>query len=87
MEHSPSYVVMKFMAHYGTRRFITVFTRACHWSLSWQPDESTSHPNSLFSLRLILILFTHLRLGLRRGFFPSGFPTKILYVFLISHIC
>jgi hypothetical protein len=25
----------KFPAFYGTRRFITVFTRALHWSLSW----------------------------------------------------
>jgi len=27
-------LVKKFSAFYGTRRFITVFTRARHWSLS-----------------------------------------------------
>jgi len=26
----------------------------------------------------------HLRLGLPNGLFPSGFPTKLLYEFLIS---
>jgi len=28
-------LVKKFPAFYGTRRFITVFTTALHWSLSW----------------------------------------------------
>jgi hypothetical protein len=34
----------------------------------------------------ILILSTHLRLGLPSGLFPSGFPTNILYAFLFSPI-
>jgi hypothetical protein len=33
-------------------------------------------------LRSILILFTHLCLGLPSGLFPSGFPTNILHAFL-----
>jgi hypothetical protein len=37
-------------------------------------------------LRSILILITYLRLGLPSGFFPSGFPTNILYAFLFSPI-
>jgi hypothetical protein len=42
-----------------------------------EPDRSTpSHP---ISLRSILILSTHLRLGLPSGLFASGFPTNILY--------
>jgi hypothetical protein len=40
-----------------------------------------SHP---ICLRSILILPTHLRLGLPSGLFPSGFPTNILYAFLFS---
>jgi hypothetical protein len=34
----------------------------------------------------ILILSTHLRLGLPSGLFPSGFPTNILYALLFSPI-
>jgi hypothetical protein len=46
-----------------TRRFIIVFTRALHWSLSWARSiqSISSHP---VSLRSILILSAHLRLGL-----------------------
>jgi hypothetical protein len=46
-----------FPAFYGTRRFITVFTRALHWFLSWARSIQSipSHP---ISLRSILILST-----------------------------
>jgi hypothetical protein len=37
-------------------------------------------------LRSILILSTHLRLGLPSNLFPSGFRTDILYVLFFSHI-
>jgi len=36
------------------------------------------------SCRSILILSSHLRLGLQIGFFPTGFPTKSLYTPLLS---
>jgi hypothetical protein len=60
-----------------------VFTSALHWSLSWaRSTQSTpSHP---ISLRSILILSTHQRLGLPSGLLHSGFPTNILYAFLFS---
>jgi hypothetical protein len=53
----------EFPSIYGTRRFITVFTRALHWSLSWARSIQSipSHP---ISLRSILILSTHLRLDM-----------------------
>jgi hypothetical protein len=37
-----------------------------------------------YSLRSILILSSHLDLGLPSNIFPSGSPTKFLYAFLIS---
>jgi hypothetical protein len=49
-----------------------------------EPDQSNLyHP---ISLRSILILSTHLRLGLHNGLFPSGFFTNILYAFFFSPI-
>jgi hypothetical protein len=42
------------------------------------------HTISSVSLRSILILSTHLRLGLPSGPFPTDFPTNILYEFLFS---
>jgi hypothetical protein len=74
-----------FPAIYGTRKFISVITRALHWSLSWAKSIQSipSHP---FYLKSILILSTHIRLGLPSGPFPSNFPTNILYAFLVSPI-
>jgi hypothetical protein len=74
-----------FPAFHGTRRFNIEFTRALHLFLSTaRPIKSTSpHPTSP---RSILILSTHLHLGLPSGLFPSGFPTNNLYAFLFSPI-
>jgi hypothetical protein len=72
-----------FPAFYGTQRFITVFTRALHWSLSWARSIQSIPPNPIY-LRSILILSTHLHLGLPGGLSPAGFPTIILYAFLFT---
>ena len=78
-------LVKKFPAFHGTRRFITALTSVPHLSLSWtSPIQSIyTHPTSW---RSILILSTHLRLGLPSGLLPSGLPSKTLYKPLSSPI-
>ena len=78
-------LVKKFPAFHGTRKFITALTGVRHLSLSWaSPIQSIyPHPTSWIS---VLILSTHLRLGLPSGLLPSGFPSKTLYTSLSSPI-
>ena len=71
-------LVKKFPAFHGTRRFIAALTSVRHLSLSWASPIQSIYPHPT-SLRSILILSTHLRLGLPSGLFPSGFPTRTLY--------
>jgi hypothetical protein len=86
LEKLPTVQLLKnFPAFYGILRFITVFTRALHWSLSWT-SLIQSIPLHPVSLRPILILSCHLLLHLHSGLFPPGYPTKILYAFLFSFI-
>ena len=77
--------VKKFPAFHGTRRFITALTSVRHLSLSWASPIQSIYPQPT-SWRSILILSTHLGLGLPSGLFPSGFPTKTLYNPLSSPI-
>ena len=78
-------LVKKFPAFHGTRRFITALTSVRHLSLSWASPIQSIYPHPT-SWRSILILSTHLRLGLPSGLLPSGFPTKTLYTPLSSPI-
>jgi hypothetical protein len=55
-------------------------------SIGPYPEPVQSNPHHTISPRSILILSTHLRLGLPSGLFPSSFPTNILYAFLVSPI-
>ena len=68
----------KFPAFHGTPRFITALTSVRHLPLSWAGPVQSIYPHPT-SWRSILILSTHLRLGLPSGLFPSGFPTNTLY--------
>ena len=92
MVQSPSWeanlflkLVKKFPAFHGTRRFITALTSVRHLSLSWASPIQSIYPHPT-SCRSILILSTHLRLGLPSCLLPSGFPTKTLYTTLSSPI-
>ena len=71
-------LVKKFPAFDGTRRFITALKSVRHLSLSWASPIQSIYPHPT-SWRSILILSTHLRLGLHSGLLPSGFPSKTLY--------
>jgi hypothetical protein len=62
-------LVKKFPALYGNQRFITAFTSAHQLSLFWASSIHSilPHPSSL---RSILILSSHLRLGLPSTIIP-----------------
>ena len=68
-------LVKKFPAFHGTQRFITALTSIRHMSLFWASPIQSIYPHPTL-WRSILILSTHLRLGLPSGLLPSGFPTK-----------
>ena len=88
-EQSPSWEAdrftasQKFPTFFWTRRFLTAFTGASHLSLSWASSIQNIPPHPT-SWRCILLLSSHIHLGLPSGLFPSGFPTKTLYALLLS---
>jgi hypothetical protein len=79
-------LVKKFPTFYGTRKFITSFTRVRHLSL-FRARSVQSMPPHLSPWRSFLILFSHLPLGLQSGLFPSGFPTRTLYRSFLPNTC
>ena len=87
MEQSPSLeitgfqLVKKIPAFYGTRRFMTAVTSARHLSLSWASSIQTMPPHFSF-WRSILILSSHLRLGLPRHTYTTLY-IKTLYFYSI----
>jgi hypothetical protein len=64
-------LVKNILLSYATRRFITVFTKAHYWTLSWASWIQFA-PSIPISLRSSLVLSSHLRLGLPSGLLPSG---------------
>jgi hypothetical protein len=81
-----SQLVKKFYSFYGTQKFITVLTSACHLSLSWASSIQFIPPHPT-SWRSILILFSYLCLGLPSDLFPSGFLTKSPCSLFSPHTC
>ena len=61
----------------GSRRFITMFTRALHWSLSVTDQSSPHYP--ILSLHFNIIHPPSSWSS--NGLFPTGFHTNILYAF------
>ena len=80
-------LVKKLPTFHGTWRFITTLTSVRHLSLYWASPIQSIYPHPT-SLRSILILSTHLCLGLPSDLLlPSSFPTNTLYTPLSSTIC
>jgi hypothetical protein len=73
-------LVKKFSTFCGTRSFITIFTRACHWSLSWAGGNHSTHSRTIY-LRSILIS-SHLRLTILRIYVFFSMP--FLHVYALS---
>ena len=73
-----SLLVKKFPAFFGLKDSLLYaqVPKTCPYP---EPHQSNPCPPHLTSWRSILILSSHLHLGLPIGLFPSGFPTKILY--------
>jgi len=69
----------KFPAFHGTRKFITALTSVRHLSLSWASPIQSIYPHPT-SWRSILILSTHLCLGL-----PSGLLNTVLGTIFYAH--
>jgi hypothetical protein len=62
--------------------YLTVYAKSfINYTTRLGPDGHTP-----FYVRSILILSTHIHFGLPSDLFPSGFPTNILYAFLVSPI-
>jgi hypothetical protein len=92
-QHSPFWEAtncsptQEFSKSYGTRRFITMFTRARHWSLSWARSVQSIPLHSVY-LWSNIVLFFYLQWCLPKDFFVSGSPkAKTLFAFLFSHAC
>ena len=74
-------LVNRFPTFYGTCRFIIIFTRAHHLSLSWAKSV-WSVPSRPISIRFILISSSHLHLGIQLVLF-----LQVLYEYPLCIFC
>jgi hypothetical protein len=70
-----------------TRDFITMFTTLCQCLLPWASWIQSITPSRTILLISVLILSLNLRLSFPSDSFPSGLPTRILYVFFYHACC
>lgn len=73
---------LPWLQNYLSWSFVTIFTAACYWPLSWA-SWIHSIPLHPVSLRSIVIPFC-LCLGLSSGVFLFRFSGRLLYVFLFT---
>jgi len=88
MVQSPSWEANWFAASQEIPRISwnpKVHYRTHNLSLSWASLIQSTYPHPT-SWRSILILSTHLRLGLPSGLLPSGFPSNTIYTPISSPI-
>ena len=91
MVQSPSWVANWFAASQEIPRIlwnpkVHYRTHKCLPPVPILGQPNPVHTPTSYLLEPILILSTHLRLGLPSGLFPSGFPSKTLYTPLSSPI-
>jgi hypothetical protein len=79
-----SQLIKKYLAFYGTQRFIIGFTNAHHLYL--EPGQSTSCLSIPFLEDPFLIFFSHLCLSVASALLPTGLSTKIFYTPFLSPI-
>jgi len=72
-------LVKKFLMFCGSRKFITLFTKASRWSL-WRARRKQVIPHTTF-LQFCLTLCCYLYLGLPSGLFSLASATQILSSF------
>jgi hypothetical protein len=72
----------KFPEFYRIQRLITVFTRACHWSLSWARWIQSTNSQIIPHISIQMLSF-HLRLNLASDLFHSGFSTSMHFSYLL----
>ena len=91
MEYSTSWEANRFSAGQDIPRIL--WNPKVHYRIHKRPRPvpilnqiDPVHASTSTSCRSILILSSHLRLGLPSGLFPTGFPTKNLYAPLLSLI-
>jgi hypothetical protein len=79
-------LVKKFPIFYGTRRFITVFIRARHWTVLGQMNSVHNLAPYFFKTRFHCLLYSHLCPGLRSRPLPLGSPTNFRIHFSVPRV-